>query len=68
MSDGVRAELAALEAASAPLAPDAEARGRLMALAVDHAEAFLTSLDEAPANRGWDDVLTGVEWMIDVVV
>lgn len=59
MSDAVRAELAALAAATAPLEPDSEARAALMAIAVDHAESFLSGLEDAPANRGWEDVLTG---------
>ena len=59
MSDGVRAELAALQATMAPLEPGAEARAALMDEAVAHAETFLAGLEQAPANRGWEDVLTG---------
>ncbi len=59
MSEGVRAELAALQAAMALLEPGAEARAALMDEAVAHAETFLSGLEQAPANRGWEDVLTG---------
>jgi len=53
---GLRDELAALEAAAAPLEPDAAARKALMALAFDHAQGFLEELVDGPANRGWEDV------------
>ncbi len=59
MSEGLRAEMAALQTAMAPLEPDGEARAALMNIAVAHAESFLSGLEQAPANRGWDDVLTG---------
>jgi glutamate/tyrosine decarboxylase-like PLP-dependent enzyme len=52
MTDSLRAELARLQAAAAPLEPDAEARRSLAALAVDHAEAFLGKLADGPSYRG----------------
>jgi aromatic-L-amino-acid/L-tryptophan decarboxylase len=57
MTDNLRAELARLQAAAAPLEPDAEARRTLAGLAVDHAEAFLGTLADGPVNRGWEGAL-----------
>ena len=59
MSEAARAELARLAAAAAPLEPDAQARAGLMALAFDHAQAFLGELGTGPANRGWEKVFAG---------
>jgi aromatic-L-amino-acid decarboxylase len=54
MSGGEPGELARLRAEAAPLEPDAEARGRLAAAALDHAQAFLADLPDGPANRPWE--------------
>lgn len=59
MSDDPLAGLAALEAAAAPLEPDAAARAALMKLVSNHAEAFLGGLDAAPTYRSWDPALPG---------
>ncbi|SMF71145.1 pyridoxal phosphate-dependent decarboxylase family protein [Allosphingosinicella indica] len=57
MIEALRSELVALRQAAAPLEPDADARARLMDLAVAHAQDFLGDLADGPANRGWDDAL-----------
>lgn len=56
MLDALRAEIAALEAAAAPLEPDAEQRRALAADALGYAQDFLDVLPEAPANRNWESV------------
>ncbi len=56
MIDRLRTELAALEAAAAPLEPGPEARAALMDQAFGHAQHFLGQLPDGPANRSWDDV------------
>ncbi|MDB5672759.1 MAG: amino acid decarboxylase [Alphaproteobacteria bacterium] len=56
MIEAARAELTRLQAEAAGLEPDADSRADLMALAFGHAQAFLGALDEAPANRSWEDV------------
>jgi glutamate/tyrosine decarboxylase-like PLP-dependent enzyme len=56
MIDRLRSELAALEAAAAPLEPGPEARAALMDQAFGHAQDFLAGLPDGPANRSWDDV------------
>lgn len=57
MLDALRAEIAALEAAAAPLEPDGEQRRALVAAAFGYAQDFLDELPEAPANRSWGGVL-----------
>lgn len=56
MIDALRAEIAALEAASAPLEPDAARRHALATEAFGYARTFLEALPEAPANHGWENV------------
>ena len=53
MSATLRAEILALERAAAPLEPDAGERAALAGLAVEHAEAFLTELEDGPSYAEW---------------
>jgi hypothetical protein len=55
MSESEAAAFADLEAAAAPLEPGPDQRAALMAMVVDHTEAFLAGLPEGPANRRWDE-------------
>jgi aromatic-L-amino-acid/L-tryptophan decarboxylase len=59
MTEPLRAELERLQAASAPLEPDAPARAALADLALGHVQAILAEIEEGPANRPWDDVFAG---------
>jgi glutamate/tyrosine decarboxylase-like PLP-dependent enzyme len=54
MIETLRREIEALTPATAPLEPDAADRARLMALALDHAQAFLGGLADGPSYRDWD--------------
>lgn len=56
MLDALRAEIAALEAAAAPLEPDAASRRVAAIETLDFAQEFLEAIPDAPANRGWDGV------------
>ena len=59
MSEPLRAELERLQAAMAPLEPDASVRAALAELAVGHVQDFLDEIEQGPANRPWDDVFAG---------
>jgi glutamate/tyrosine decarboxylase-like PLP-dependent enzyme len=56
MLDALRAGIAALEAAAAPLEPDAERREAFTASIFGYVQNFLDTLPEAPANRSWEGV------------
>lgn len=55
MSEAEAAAFADLEAAAAPLEPGPDQRAALMAMVLDHTEAFLADLPEGSANRRWDE-------------
>jgi glutamate/tyrosine decarboxylase-like PLP-dependent enzyme len=49
------ARLLELQQAAAPLEPDAGARARLAGLTVEHAQAFLSGLEDGPSYAAWTD-------------
>ena len=57
MTDSLRAEIARLQAAAAPLEPDADTRRELAGLAVDHAQAFLSELADGPSFNSMEGAL-----------
>ncbi|MGN6059549.1 MAG: hypothetical protein ACTHOI_13320, partial [Sphingomicrobium sp.] len=58
MIDQLRAEIARLREAAAPLEPDADARRQLGAQALDHALAYWDQVETAPSNRPWSEVFS----------
>lgn len=53
MTQALRSRLAALAAEASPLEPDAETRAALASLTMDHAQAFLTGLEDGPSYAPW---------------
>lgn len=58
MIDALRAQIASLRDAAAPLEPDGEQRRELGGLALDHALAYLDEVETAPSNRPWSEVFS----------
>ena len=54
----LKAELAKLRQAAAPLEPDSDKRHELGAKALEHALAYLDQVEEAPSNRPWSEVFS----------
>jgi glutamate/tyrosine decarboxylase-like PLP-dependent enzyme len=54
----LRAEIAALRAAAAPLEPDSAGRRALGAKALDHALAYWDQVETASSNRPWSEVFS----------
>ena len=49
------ARLLALQQAAAPLEPDAGQRAALAGLTIEHAQAFLTGLEDGPSYSAWTE-------------
>lgn len=58
MLDELRAKLEWLEAATAPLEPDADARRELGGQALEHALAYWEQIETASTNRPWSEVFS----------
>ena len=58
MIDQLRAEIARLREAAAPLEPDAGTRRALGGQALDHALAYWDQVETAPSNRPWSEVFS----------
>src|SRR4051812_42895095 len=57
-SEGLRAEIERLRAASAPLEPDTDERRALGDQALEHALAYWDQVEDAPSNRPWSEVFS----------
>jgi len=58
MLDELRAKLERLEAAAAPLEPDADARRQFGGHALEHALAYWDQVETASTNRPWSEVFS----------
>ena len=58
MIDQLRAEIARLREAAAPLEPDADERRAIGSKALDHALAYWDQVEAAPSNRPWSEVFS----------
>ena len=58
MIERLRAEIARLREAAAPLEPDADSRRELGGQALDHALAYWDQVEAAPSNRPWSEVFS----------
>ncbi|GAA3892975.1 aminotransferase class I/II-fold pyridoxal phosphate-dependent enzyme [Sphingomonas limnosediminicola] len=58
MIDQLRAEIARLREAAAPLEPDAATRRAIGGQALDHALAYWDQVEEASSNRPWSEVFS----------
>ncbi|HYX46986.1 MAG TPA: aminotransferase class V-fold PLP-dependent enzyme [Sphingomicrobium sp.] len=58
MIDQLRADIAALREAAAPLEPDSAGRRALGAQALDHALAYWDQVETASSNRPWSEVFS----------
>jgi glutamate/tyrosine decarboxylase-like PLP-dependent enzyme len=54
----LRAEIARLREAAAPLEPDADERRAIGSKALDHALAYWDQVEAAPSNRPWSEVFS----------
>jgi glutamate/tyrosine decarboxylase-like PLP-dependent enzyme len=55
MSEALRSEILALERAMSPLEPGADDRAALAGLTVEHAQGFLTGLEDGPSYAAWTE-------------
>ena len=58
MIERLRAEIARLREAAAPLEPDADERRAIGSKALDHALAYWDQVEAAPSNRPWSEVFS----------